>query len=205
MPVRTMRHQRWRFIGTATVLTTTVIAVARGASALAHGGNATPTRVVTQGMRGALKRVRTTRGVLIGLVAILALVATACGGGDGDLEGVTCEPTGTTLQISAVAFGESADGVPADQFELLSHVVNAKFDTNCLAVPAGEAFEIVFDNRTPIEHNVAIYPDEGEPLFRGEIFAGVETKAYDVPAIEAGTYRFQCDVHPEMNGAFIAK
>lgn len=134
-----------------------------------------------------MKRVRKTRGVLIGLVAILALVATACGGGDGDdgdLEGVTCEPTGTTLQISAE---ETA------------------FDTNCLAVPAGEAFEIVFDNRDTDEHNVAIYPDEGEPLFRGEIFAGVETKTYDVPAIEAGTYRFQCDVHPEMNGAFIAK
>lgn len=134
-----------------------------------------------------MKRVRKTRGVLIGLVAILALVATACwggDGGDGDLEGVTCEPTGTTLQISAE---ETA------------------FDTNCLAVPAGEAFEIVFDNRDTDEHNVAIYPDEGEPLFQGEIFAGVETKTYDVPAIEAGTYRFQCDVHPEMNGAFIAK
>jgi plastocyanin len=146
-------------------------------------------RVVTEGRRGALKRVRKTRDVLIGLVAILALVATACvsgfgGGNDGDLEGVTCEPTGTTLQISAE---ETA------------------FDTNCLAVAAGEAFEIVFDNRDTDEHNVAIYPDEGEPLFQGEIFAGVGTKTYDVPAIEAGTYRFQCDVHPEMNGAFIAK
>jgi plastocyanin len=133
-----------------------------------------------------LKRFLKTRGVL-GQVAILALVATACGGGDAnnvDLEGVTCEPTGTTLQISAE---------------------DTSFDTNCLAVPAGGAFEIVFDNRDTDEHDVAIYPDEGEPLFQGEIFAGVQTKTYDVPAIEAGTYRFQCDVHPDMNGVFIAK
>ncbi len=125
--------------------------------------------------------------MLIGQVAILTLVATACGGGSGndaDLKGVTCEPAGTTLQISAE---------------------NTSFDTNCLAVPAGEAFEIVFENRDTDDHDVAIYPDEGDPLFQGEIFAGVETKTYDVPAIEAGTYRFQCDVHTEMNGVFIAK
>ena len=134
-----------------------------------------------------MKHVARTRGVRIAHVAILALVATACGGGNGNdvgLEGVTCEATGTTLRISAE---------------------NTAFDTDCLAVPAGEAFEIVFDNRDTDDHNVAIYPDEGEPLFRGEIFAGVETKTYDVPAIEAGTYRFQCDVHPEMDGVFITE
>ena len=158
-----------------------------------------------------MKRVRKTRGVLIGLVAILALVATACGGGDGDLEGVTCEPTGTTLQIFAENPGTTLQIFAEKTGAVLLHAVlpahgtSSAFDTNCLAVPAGEAFEIVFDNRTTLEHNVAIYPDEGEPLFQGEIFAGVETKTYDVPAIEAGTYKFQCDVHPEMNGAFIAK
>ncbi len=92
--------------------------------------------------------------------------------------------TGTTLRISAE---------------------NTAFDTDCLAVPTGEAVEIVFDNRDTDDHDVAIYPDVGDPLFRGEIFSGVETRTYDVPAIEAGTYRFQCDVHPEMDGAFIAE
>ena len=139
-----------------------------------------------QGRIGALTLFGKTRSVLVGQVVILALVSTACGGGNGndvDLESVTCEPTGTTLRVSAE---------------------NTAFDTDCLAAPSSEAFAIVFDNRDTDDHNVAIYPNEGEPLFPGEIFAGVETKTYDVPAIEAGTYRFQCDVHPEMNGVFIA-
>lgn len=34
----------------------------------------------------------------------------------------------------------------------------------------------------------------------GEIFPGPATRDYDVPALEAGTYYFQCDIHPQMNG-----
>ena len=37
----------------------------------------------------------------------------------------------------------------------------------------------------------------GAELFKGEIFNGVATRVYDVPALDAGTYAFVCTVHPD--------
>ena len=49
---------------------------------------------------------------------------------------------------------------------------------------------------------MAIYRDESldEVLFRGDLVTGPAKVDYDVPALPAGTYYFQCDVHPSMNG-----
>ena len=78
-----------------------------------------------------------------------------------------------------------------------------KFEQTTISAPAGKPFRIQFENKdagTP--HNVAIH--EGSPtgneLFKGEIFSGVATKTYDVPALPAGTYAFVCTVHPTMTG-----
>ena len=75
-------------------------------------------------------------------------------------------------------------------------------------VPAGEPFKIDFTNNdagTP--HNVAIHKDSatGEEVFQGEIFNGVETRTYDVPALDAGAYAFICTVHPTMVGTMTAE
>ena len=74
-------------------------------------------------------------------------------------------------------------------------------------VPAGEPFKIDFANNdagTP--HNVAIHRGSatGEEVFKGEIFNGVETRTYDVPALDAGAYGFVCTVHPTMVGTMTA-
>jgi plastocyanin len=80
------------------------------------------------------------------------------------------------------------------------------FDTGCIEAPAGEAFQVEFVNEDDgIPHNVAIYPSAEEvspdaALMQGETFNGVDTRTYDVPALDAGGYYFQCDVHPNMNG-----
>ncbi len=68
---------------------------------------------------------------------------------------------------------------------------------------ASTPFQIVFTNNDAgIPHNVAIH--EGSPtgpeVWKGEIFNGVETRTYDVPALPAGTYGFVCTVHPNMTG-----
>ena len=82
------------------------------------------------------------------------------------------------------------------------------FDTDTLEVPADTPFQIVFTNNDAgIPHNVAIH--EGSPtgpaVWTGEIFNGVETRTYDVPALPAGTYGFVCTVHPNMTGTLTAK
>jgi len=85
---------------------------------------------------------------------------------------------------------------------------NIAFDTDTLEVPADTPFQIEFaNNDAGIPHNVAIH--EGTPtgpeIWKGEIFNGVETRVYDVPALPAGAYGFICTVHPNMAGTLTAK
>jgi len=77
--------------------------------------------------------------------------------------------------------------------------VDLAFTTDTVAIPAGEPFAIVFDNRDAgVPHNVAIYTDEtaAEALFVGETFPGPRIERYEVPALDAGSLFFRCDVHP---------
>ncbi|HEX6492973.1 MAG TPA: cupredoxin domain-containing protein [Candidatus Dormibacteraeota bacterium] len=104
----------------------------------------------------------------------------------------SCAPAGTTVKLTAK---------------------DTMFDVNCIAVPAGQAITVTFDNEDGgIPHNLAIYakdPNEdpnAKTLFKGELVTGVTTMTYNVPALTAGTYHFHCDVHPQqMFGAFVVK
>ncbi len=83
------------------------------------------------------------------------------------------------------------------------------FDTTCVVVPAGQKISITFDNQDPGQpHNLSGYTDSNatDQLFTSGPFApGPETQG---PApfgpFDAGTYHFQCDVHPTtMFGTFL--
>ena len=74
------------------------------------------------------------------------------------------------------------------------------FDTDTLEAPADTPFQIVFaNNDAGIPHNVEI-KQNGQSVWLGEIFNGVETRTYEVPALPAGTYEFICTGHPNMKG-----
>ena len=99
--------------------------------------------------------------------------------------GATCSPSGTALSLTAQ---------------------DHKFDKDCLAVPAGQAFTIAFDNKDNDRHNVAILASHmaTQTLFQGDIVAGPKTITYSVPALKPGTWHFHCEVHPNlMNGTFV--
>jgi plastocyanin len=125
-------------------------------------------------------------GVVV--AATIALAACGGGGGGGGGEAATCSPSGTSLQITAQ---------------------NNRFDENCLAAPAGQAFTITLDNDDAgSQHNVSIYTNDlaTNELFKGDIITGPDSTTYNVKALDAGTYYFRCDVHPSsMNGTFIVK
>jgi len=77
---------------------------------------------------------------------------------------------------------------------------NIAYDKDELSAPADTPFQIVFaNNDAGIPHNVEIRQD-GQSIWMGEIFNGVETRTYEVPALPAGTYEFICTVHPNMVG-----
>jgi plastocyanin len=77
------------------------------------------------------------------------------------------------------------------------------FNVTELNLPAGQENTLPFDNRDAgIPHNVSIYSQQGgEALFEGEIITGPATVDYQVPALDPGSFYFQCDVHPQMSGA----
>jgi len=105
----------------------------------------------------------------------------------GGSAGATCTPKGSDISVMAMGM---------------------KFDTGCLAVPAGKASTITFVNHdTGIPHNVSIYSDStgAKALFTGDLVNGEGSIEYKVPALPAGTYFFRCDVHPDMNGTFVVK
>ena len=146
----------------------------------------------------------------VALAAVSALLFVGCGGGSDDesdpLAGgapagqdehaghtdhagnVTsnCSPSGTTLTLTASG---------------------TKFNTDCLAAPAGQAFKINYENKDSIAHNIQILESHSasEALFdAGLITTG--TKTLDVPALKAGTFAFHCKIHPgAMSGTFVVK
>jgi cytochrome c oxidase subunit 2 len=82
------------------------------------------------------------------------------------------------------------------------------WDQNCLGVAAGKDFTVTIDNRdTGIAHNFAIYTasDLKHRLFLSSPnISGPAKATYTVPALPAGTYYFQCDIHgPAMAGTLV--
>jgi len=100
----------------------------------------------------------------------------------------SCQPSGTALTLAAK---------------------DIKFDKDCLAAPAGQAFTIAFNNMEAVPHNVGILESHGSTneLFAAQApFTGPGTVTYQVPALKAGTFHFHCAVHPElMKGTFVVK
>jgi len=144
------------------------------------------------------------------LLAVLALALAACAGEA--TPGWTFAPTPTptvapSVEPTAAPDGGEATPAPTDGGNggpagavLEISAQNIAFDTDTLTAPADTPFQIVFaNNDAGIPHNVEI-KQGGQSVWVGDIFNGVETRTYDVPALAAGTYEFICTVHPNMAG-----
>jgi plastocyanin len=78
-----------------------------------------------------------------------------------------------------------------------------KYDQTEATAPASTPFQIQFaNNDAGVPHNVSLHTGgaQGPEIFKGTIFNGVETRAYDIQALDAGSYAFVCSVHPTMIG-----
>jgi Cupredoxin-like domain len=78
-----------------------------------------------------------------------------------------------------------------------------RFVPDRLDAPASEPFAIELDNQDEgVPHNVAVYTDDSaaEAVVVGELITGPATTTVAVPALDAGSYFFRCDVHPVMTG-----
>ncbi|HEX5241274.1 MAG TPA: cupredoxin domain-containing protein [Candidatus Limnocylindrales bacterium] len=119
-----------------------------------------------------------------------------------------CATIAVAFLLAACSSAQPGASAPAGTIdpnapELLAH--GLMFDKTELDIPGGQPFQLVLDNDDGVPHNIAIYRDEGHSqlVFRGDI-ESTGIHVYQVQAIEPGTYYFQCDVHPQMNGIVVA-
>jgi cytochrome c oxidase subunit 2 len=98
----------------------------------------------------------------------------------------SCTPTGSSITLTA------------------QHI---SWDKTCIAAVAGQPIKITIINKDAgIAHNFAIWVSSAlkKRLFQTGNISGPATKTYTAPALPAGKYYFQCDVHgPAMSGTLI--
>lgn len=101
------------------------------------------------------------------------------------------------------ASGAGPSGPPVPGTELHVSAANVAFEQTTISAPANSPITIDFENKdagTP--HDIKIFKDSigGTVVFDGKIFPGVATEKYEVGPLAAGTYPFECFVHPNMTG-----
>ncbi len=79
-----------------------------------------------------------------------------------------------------------------------------KFDLPAMAVKAGEASTIEFQNKGQALHNINIknLKDSSGRDVKTDLLPGGQSATLRFTAATAGEYPFVCDIHPEMTGTF---
>jgi len=146
--------------------------------------------VVVGAIVAARKQVSTSS--LLGLVGAVAGAAMLAGG----------------LAVAVTGGGETGREGGGGGTEVEIVAANIAFQQTDVTVPAGEPFRIRFRNQDAgVQHDIQIFdnPDyAGTPLFKGEIITGPAEAVYEVPALAAGDYPFDCVIHPNMQGVIHA-
>ncbi len=126
-----------------------------------------------------------------------------------------CSSSADGSSVAAESQAAASGGAGADAGSGGAEVVDGSvevtaeemaFSTDTITAPAGEDFTISFTNNDTVPHNLSVYTEEGgEVIVQGEILNQGESEEIDVSALEAGTYYFVCDLHPEMNGQLVVE
>ena len=142
--------------------------------------------------------------VLVVGAAVLQTSVFATGGANGGTPGASPSAAPAGSGGPPPSGGPAGSGGPPPSgpaADVRLQAKDLKFLESGFTGPADKPFTIEFaneDNGTP--HNVELRDGGGTVVFRGDVFNGVETRVYDVPAQPAGAYTFLCTVHPTMNG-----
>ena len=168
---------------------------------------------------------RSSRLAAAGGVVLAGLVAAACGSAEGPgwtyqpaasvtpapSGGASGEPSGSaaasggaepsasaggSAEPSASAGGSAAPSGGGGGEQLAVAAQNIQFDVKELSTAADTPFQIVFDNRENVPHDVDIRGTDGSVVADNPIQPTQGQITYDIPALAAGEYQFICSVHP---------
>lgn len=149
-------------------------------------------------------RTLATLVVLVAAATILQSGVLTTGSANGGTPGASGAPGasgGPPPPASGEPGGPPSGAPPGPAADVTVVARGIAFESATWTGPAGRPFKLAFDNEdagTP--HNIALKDAGGSDAWTGDIFNGVETRVYDVPALPAGSYAFVCSVHPNMTG-----
>jgi plastocyanin len=136
----------------------------------------------------------------LGAVVLQTSVFASNQGGTGAAGASGAPPSGAP----AGSGGPSGSGGPPPSGPVADVTLQAQgiqYLETTFTAPANKPFTIAFHNMDAgTAHNVQLEDGSGKVVFRGDIFSGVDTRVYNVPAQPAGEYKFSCTVHPTMTG-----
>ena len=123
------------------------------------------------------------------------------------------EMNGTFTVVEGGGGSDGGDGGASDAAPTSVDVeaTDNAFDTGDIVAAANEAFTVNFVNAGAVPHNIRFLTEEGGDLLvegaeTSEFWPGGESETFEFTAPDAGTYYYQCDLHPtEMRGAFIVR
>jgi plastocyanin len=76
-----------------------------------------------------------------------------------------------------------------------------QFTTTDVTAPAGQKLTLTFKNEDAgVPHDVDIKDANGGDVVKTEVFNGVDQKSVEFGPLQAGSYPFVCNVHPNMKG-----
>lgn len=102
---------------------------------------------------------------------------------------------------SAVKSSSSASlagcGEPSETVEVTASA--SLFDKECLAAKAGKLIKVEFHNKDDYQHIFSVLEKKGgKKIFASPYFEGLMSNTAEVPALVAGSYRFECNIHPAI-------
>jgi len=151
---------------------------------------------------GPPSRVFATLVVLLVAATVLQSGVLSTGSANGGTPGASAAPGGSGVPPASGQPGPpGSDGSAGPPADVTVEAKGIAFVQTTWTGPADRPFKLALDNEdagTP--HNVALKDSGGIDVWVGDIFNGVETRVYDVPALPAGNYTFNCSVHPSMIG-----
>ena len=119
-------------------------------------------------------------------------------------EAPASEAPASEAPASEAPASEAPSGGTGDTVTLTA-VPQLKYGTATLTAPADTAFTLTFDNQdTGIPHDVVIKDGTGAELAKSSVITGPATEDVAVPALAAGSYTFNCSLHPQMTGTLTA-
>ncbi|HEV2686500.1 MAG TPA: cupredoxin domain-containing protein, partial [Actinomycetota bacterium] len=118
------------------------------------------------------------------------------------------QPSTQPTNVSTAPPSTSSPSVPPPGGQVQNVLVvaqNTAFDVKKIDLKGNSPVSLTLDNRDPFPHNLEILTSAGgSTIEKGpDPFSGPAKQTWTFTAPTAGTYYFQCIVHPQMNGKVV--